>query len=189
MGIPAKLLGDDEEVVLHLRTHWKALVRPTLVLLATSAAAAYVAAATPPGALQPWMRAAAIAIWSVIVLKWAVWPFLTWLTSTYTLTTHRIITRRGVFTRHGRDMPLSRINDVHFEHGFVDRLLRCGTLVVESAGERGQLALTDVPRVQQVQLEIYRLHEDDDERRRGAPDDRWYDDRHDGTVGVTDTGW
>jgi uncharacterized membrane protein YdbT with pleckstrin-like domain len=198
MGIPAKLLADDEDVVLHLHTHWKALVRPTLVLLTASAAAAYVAAATPPGVLQPWMRVAALVIWAIIVIRWAVRPFSTWLSSTYTVTTHRIITRSGVFSRHGRDMPLSRINDVYFEHGIMDRLLGCGTLVVESAGERGQLVLVDVPRVKKVQLEIYRLHEEDDERRRWLPNDsydeqprRAYDDddRRGGAVGATDSGW
>jgi uncharacterized membrane protein YdbT with pleckstrin-like domain len=195
MGIPAKLLGEDEEVVLHLHTHWKALVRPALVLLVTSAAAAYVAAATPSGMLQPWLRVAALVIWAVIVVRWAVWPFLNWLTSTYTLTTHRIIIRSGLIARYGRDMPLSRVNDVHFEHSIIDRMLRCGTLAVESAGERGQLVLKDVPRVEMVQLEIYRLHEDDDDRRRGLPDaDHYagYGDDHDrrgGASGSADLGW
>jgi uncharacterized membrane protein YdbT with pleckstrin-like domain len=211
MGIPAKLLGEDEDVVLHVHTHWKALVRPVLVLLVTSAAAAYVAAAVPPGTIQPWLRIAALVLWTIIVVRWAVWPFLNWLSSTYTLTTHRIIIRTGVISRYGRDMPLSRINDVHFEHGILDRMLRCGTLVVESAGERGQLVLKDVPRVEAVQLEIYRLHEEDDERRRGLHDDgehdggehdggehdgHWQrhgygddDDRRGGPVGAADPGW
>jgi uncharacterized membrane protein YdbT with pleckstrin-like domain len=203
MGIPAKLLGDDEEVVLHLHTHWKALIRPVIVLLVTSAAAAYVAAAVPQGTFQPWLRIAAVVIWIVIVMRWAVWPFLNWFNSTYTLTTHRIIIRTGVISRFGRDMPLSRINDVHFEHGIIDRMLRCGTLVVESAGERGQLVLADVPKVELVQLEIYRLHEEDDERRRGLRDDEpehddYRDDhrgdgrggpRRGGPVGSADPGW
>ncbi len=180
MGIPAKLLGDDEEVVLHLHTHWKALIRPVTVLLVTSAAAAYVAAAVPNGIFQPWLRIAALVIWFVIVMRWEVWPFLNWFNSTYTLTNRRIIIRTGVISRYGRDMPLSRINDVHFEHGIIDRMLGCGTLVVESAGERGQLVMTDVPRVELVQLEIYRLHEEDDERRRGLHDDEQDDDDHRG---------
>ena len=36
------------------------------------------------------------------------------------------------------------VNDVTFEHSsLLERLLRCGTLVVESAGERGQLVLRE----------------------------------------------
>ena len=64
-------------------------------------------------------------------------------------------------------MPLARINDVHFEHSSVfERMLGCGTLIVESAGERGQLVLADVPEVEIVQREVYRLYEEDDFRRR-----------------------
>jgi hypothetical protein len=64
-------------------------------------------------------------------------------------------------------MPLSRVNDVTFEHSSIlERVLGCGTLVVESAGERGQLVLRDVPRVEEVQRDVYRLAEADEERRR-----------------------
>ena len=44
-----------------------------------------------------------------------------------------------------------------FSHNVFERLLRCGTLTVESAGERGQLVLRDVPKVESVQRELYRL--------------------------------
>ncbi len=75
--------------------------------------------------------------------------------------------------RSGRDVPLSRINDVAFEHsGLLSRILGCGTLTVESAGERGQIVLRDVPNVEVVQREIYRLAEaDEDRRRRGGDGD------------------
>jgi hypothetical protein len=39
---------------------------------------------------------------------------------------------------------------------------------MESAGEQGQLRFTDVPKVEEVQRTIYRLTEEDDQRRRGA---------------------
>ena len=57
-----------------------------------------------------------------------------------------------------------------FEHtGILERILGCGTLTVESAGERGQLVLRDVPRVEEVQRDVYRLAEADEERRRREP--------------------
>jgi hypothetical protein len=46
-------------------------------------------------------------------------------------------------------------------------LLGCGTLVIESAGERGQVTMTEVPRVERVQRELYDLVESTDERLRG----------------------
>jgi len=63
-------------------------------------------------------------------------------------------------------MPLARVNDVHFRYTVLERMLGCGTLVVESAGESGQLVIAAVPHIELVQREIFRLHEHDDERRR-----------------------
>jgi uncharacterized membrane protein YdbT with pleckstrin-like domain len=97
-------------------------------------------------------------------------PYLRWHTTLYVMTTDRIITRSGVLTRTGRDIPLSRVNDVSFSHNIFERMLRCGTLTVESAGERGQLVLADVPRVEQVQRELYRLV-DEHMRQRGMARD------------------
>jgi len=103
-----------------------------------------------------------------------VWPFLKWITTSYIVTDRRLITRVGVIARSGRDMPLSRVNDVTFAHeGLLERILGCGTLVVESAGERGQLVLRDVPHVEDVQRDVYRLAEQDEDRRRSSHvDDR-----------------
>jgi uncharacterized membrane protein YdbT with pleckstrin-like domain len=180
-GIPQRLLGEDEHVELGLRPHWKELVRPALVLLIVSPATTYVATVVPEGAAQKWLRLAAVVVGGLVVARWAVWPFLQWLTTSYVVTDRRLITRVGIVARHGRDMPLSRINDVSFEHGSVlERLLGCGTLVVESAGERGQLVLRDVPRVEEVQRDVYRLAEQDEERRRREPD---------GDHGDDDRGW
>jgi len=76
-----------------------------------------------------------------------------------------VLLREGVFNRQQRDIPLSRVNDVSSSQSILDRLLSCGNLTVESAGERGQSVLTDIPRVVQVQKVAYELVEADHERR------------------------
>ena len=170
-GIPKRLLGDDEEVVMALRPHWKELVWPIVVLLVVAFGAAFLAAKMPDGDAQKWLRLAVLVVALLVLLRFTVWPFLRWLTTSYVVTDRRIITRAGIVARHGRDMPLSRVNDVSFDHsGILERVLGCGTLVVESAGERGQLVLRDVPNVEEVQRDVYRLAEADEERRRGADD-------------------
>jgi uncharacterized membrane protein YdbT with pleckstrin-like domain len=181
-GIPQRLLGDDEHVVMALRPHWKELVWPALLLIVVSPLTTYLATIMPDGSAQRWLRLAVVVVGVLVVLRWTVWPFVKWITTAYVVTDRRLITRIGVIARHGRDMPLSRINDVSFSHGSVlERLLGCGTLVVESAGERGQLILRDVPRVEEVQRDVYRLAEDDEERRRGDRDDEpSHDDDHRG---------
>ncbi|MBA2768554.1 MAG: PH domain-containing protein [Sporichthyaceae bacterium] len=168
-GIPDRLLGDDERVVMAMRPHWKELTVPALVLLVVSPATTFAVFTMPAGDAQRWLRLAVVAVAVVVVLRWALWPFLVWITTSYVVTDRRLITRYGVIARVGRDMPLSRVNDVTFEHSsLLERVLRCGTLLVESAGERGQLVLRDVPRVEEVQRDVYRLAEDDEERRRRA---------------------
>lgn len=171
-GIPKRLLGVGEQVEMAMRPHWKEMVLPVLVLLAVSPAASFLAAVVPEGDAQPWLRLAVGVVAALVVIRFTVWPFLVWLTTAYVVTDRRLITRVGVVARLGRDMPLSRVNDVTFEHsGLLERMLRCGTLVVESAGERGQLVLRDVPRVEEVQRDVYRLAEADEERRRQSGDD------------------
>ena len=151
-----------------LRPHWKEMVGPVLVLLVTCPAATYLATIAPDGSAQKWLRLAVLVVAVLVVLRFVVWPFMKWLTTSYIVTDRRIITRVGVVARTGRDMPISRVNDVTFSHsGLLERLLGCGTLVVESAGERGQLVLRDVPHVEEVQRDVYRLAEADEERRRG----------------------
>lgn len=166
--IPRRLVADDETVVMALRPHWKKLVRPALVLLAVSPLATYAIAVVPAGDAQPAVRVAILASAALVVLRWCAWPFVRWLATSYVLTDRRLITRIGVVTRAGHDVPLSRVNDVTFEHrGILERLLRCGTLVVQW-GEYGHLVLRHVPQVEHVQREIHELAEGEEQRRRDA---------------------
>ncbi len=172
MGYPARLLGEDERIELTLRSHGKTLLRPVLVLLVVSGIVSFVAAIVSEGSAQSWLRIALVAVAAFIVARWSLWPWLVWLTAHYVITNRRLIIREGVIVRNGRDMPLSRVNDVSFsQDSLLERVLSCGTLMVESAGERGQLTLVDVPRVEQIQRELYRLVEEDAERRHDSDDE------------------
>jgi uncharacterized membrane protein YdbT with pleckstrin-like domain len=157
-------LVPDEQVVLRLHPHWKTLIRPGLLLVVIVVAALALAIVVPYGrdaAIgQLVVGVAAVAA----ILACCVHPALRWWTTSYELTTRRLRLRRGILTRSGRDFPLSRISDVSFSHGLIDRLLGCGTLVVETAGEHGQLILTEIPHVQQVQDALFRLVQDEQER-------------------------
>lgn len=173
-GIPKRLLGEGEEIVMAMRPHWKEMVLPVLVLLVVSPLASFLAAIVPESQAQLWLRLAIVVVAVLVIARFTGWPFLKWVTTAYVVTDRRLITRVGVVARLGRDMPLSRVNDVTFEHsGLLERVLRCGTLVVESAGERGQLVMRDVPRVEEVQRDVYRLAEADEDRRRRGDADPW----------------
>jgi len=141
-------LTDDEELVLRLHPHWKTLVGPLLVAVLVVAAALVAEVLIPSGPAAAVERLVAAAIAILALMLWLMVPVLRWRTTTYELTTKRLKVRDGIVTRHGRDIPLARINDVSFTKGLLDRLLGSGRLVVESAGEHGQIVLTDIPRVE-----------------------------------------
>lgn len=172
MAYPKKLLADGEQVAAELRPHWKEIFWPAVALLVVLPLATYATAVVPEGNAQLPARVAIAVVALVLLVWWTLRPFLRWLTTAYVVTDRRIITRQGILARSGRDMPMSRVNDVSFEHSNVlERMLGCGTLVIESGGERGQLVLRDVPHVEEVQRDIYRLAEADEERRRRGGDD------------------
>lgn len=153
MPIPQKLLNDGERVIVSTRTHPKVLILPVLALVALLAIGTFVEVRTDGGAggVVAWVVWALVAVG---VLRFTVWPFLEWLTAAYAFTDRRLITRTGVITRRGHDIPLSRISDVAVELHLLDRVLGCGTLVISDASTHGSVPLPDIPRVAEVQKRL-----------------------------------
>jgi len=165
VGFPDDSLTNDEHVVLHLHPHWKAMITPvfwTIVAIGGIAAAAVLL----PGGGGSNVALVFIGGVAVLLFLWlAFWPFVVWRSTHFVFTNERVLLREGVFNRQQRDIPLTRVNDVSSNQSLLDRLLGCGKLTVESAGERGQSVLNDIPRVVQVQKVVYELVEADHQRR------------------------
>jgi uncharacterized membrane protein YdbT with pleckstrin-like domain len=159
VAFPEDMLTDDEHVVLHLHPHWKVLVRPVLVTVLAVAAvvAGFLLLPAGTGATVALYAIAAVAL--LLVLWLAVWPLVVWSNTHYVFTNERVVLQHGVFSRERRDIPLNRVNDHSMNQRFSERLLGCGTLTIESAGERGQTVLADIPGVGRVQTKLYELVE------------------------------
>ena len=157
-------LSEGEHSVLFLHPHWKTVLMPFLLLVLVVVVAAVLVVVIPHNRLQTDGRIAVGVIALVVAAIWTGVPFLRWRTTTYELTNRRLRLRKGIVSRTGRDFPLIRISDVSFSQGLLDRLLGCGRLVVESAGEHGQLVLTEIPEVKKVQAVLFQLVEDEQER-------------------------
>jgi uncharacterized membrane protein YdbT with pleckstrin-like domain len=159
-------LAPGEQPVITVHPHWKVLAGPaTLAVLV-------VAVAVAAGVIIPFGKAAPVGGLVLAVLALAVLarvlgiPLLRWRTTRYELTSRRLRVRTGIIAREGKDIPLSRITDVSFETGLLDRIVGAGTLVVESPGEHGQVRLEQVPHVQYLQSALFQFVEE--ERQRSA---------------------
>ncbi len=168
MAFSEKLLGEGEHVVLHLRTHWKALIWPAVAFVLLCAVVGVVIGLAlpviPPGGktIFGWV-VVAVALFLVAWLSLV--PFLRWYTTTYTVTNRRLITRSGVLSKSGHDLPLVRINNVEYQKSLLDRMLGCGTLTLTTAAE-DPLTLHDIPDIEHVHLQLGELMTEADSARR-----------------------
>jgi uncharacterized membrane protein YdbT with pleckstrin-like domain len=158
VGYPDNVLAGDERVVLHRHPHWKRLIGPVLVLLLATAVAAFglgvVNRLTWDQTAKNIVMIVIGVIWLILVGWLVAWPVFNWRSTHFVITDRRVMFRHGVMTRSGIDIPLARINSVEFRHRLIDRILRTGTLIVESASQ-DPLEFHDIPRVEQVHALLY----------------------------------
>jgi len=165
VSYPEKVLADDEQVVEHLHPHWITLVPATFWFIVICGSAGVAIAFLPSGGAHGPLLIAIIVIGFLLLCVLTFRPWISWRTTHYVFTTHRVLIRRGVLRHVGRDISLQRINDVAFSQSLWDRIVKAGTITIESAGEHGQETLSYIPKSDQVQQILNRLIEQDGERR------------------------
>jgi uncharacterized membrane protein YdbT with pleckstrin-like domain len=151
---PEDLLHGDERVVVHKHPHWKMLLVPGLLFLIIVGLGSYIAALVAGQSWQfyGWIG---LAVLGVIGIVWlTVVPLLRWRTTHFVLTTRRVLVREGILSRSGIDIPINRINTVQSRHSVIDRILGCGTLIIESASDE-PLEFDDIPQVERVRSLLY----------------------------------
>ncbi len=139
MPYPQKLLNDNETVVLDLHPHWWYFIEAAVAL----AVSLILAILTVVFDLPNWVRWACI-ILIVLSALWLLARYLKWLTTNFVVTSDRLIFRHGLFAKSGIEIPLERVNSVHFNQGIIERILGAGDLMIESGAEMGQQRFTDV---------------------------------------------
>lgn len=165
MPYPDKLLAHDEEVVRHLHPHWVTVFWPVVRLLVIVGATSFGAALIPAGRQQGIYRMVLLGVAVLLLVTTVVVPLLRWRTTHYVVTTHRLLFREGILARRGRDLGLSRITDVSYTQTLGERLLRSGTLTIESAGDSGATVLRQIPDSDGVQQLVNHMIEEDADRR------------------------
>lgn len=160
MPFPRHLLTEDEDLVLDLRPHWWFLA-PAAALLALAVLFGLAALVKD---WATWMKVP-IGLWVLGALGYFGLRYLTWTTTNFVVTNERVISRTGVISKRGIEIPLDRINTVFFNQSIFERVIGAGDLGIESAGEGGRQTFQDIRRPNLVQNEIYRQVEGLETRR------------------------
>jgi hypothetical protein len=155
-------LGEGEQVALRWRRHCYTLTGPVLILFLCSGGGGFLLGTLPDSGRHHVLRLIIGAAIALVALRWAVWPFLTWYGTSWLLTSRRLIISRGVWSKHGTDVPLGRVTGVSSNRSLLQRLCGAGRLSIGFAGGyaaelhpagqpgHGLLVINDVPMLAEV---------------------------------------
>ncbi len=167
MAFPSRLLNDNETVSVDLHPHWWFLAGPIFAIVAAIVAGIVTLVATEADSTvrtaAGWTTLVAIAICAI----WLVSRYGRWLTTHFVITNRRVIFRSGLLTKRGIEIPIDRVNTVHFRQSVWERLVGAGDLLIESGGETGQQTFTDIRQPDRVQRVIHAEMEARELRGRG----------------------
>lgn len=170
MGYPERLLSEDEEIIRQFRPHWRMLFIPVVwtLLFGAAVVVGWLYMPDSPDWLG-WVSWAVTGAAAVLWIRLALYPFVSWWFTWYVLTNERLITRAGILARRGLEIPLENINDVKFNQNILERVLRSGDLLIESAGEMGQSRFSDIPAPEEFQSLLYAVREERAKHLSGGP--------------------
>lgn len=147
-------IQQPEMRVLRFRSHGRRLIFSAIVLIAAAGAGGYFIGTFPEG----WQNLLALAGLLFVVFLLVIVPYLRWLSRSTLVTTRRVIHRSGLFTRHRREILLSRIRETRVKRGIVQRMWGAGDILLWT-GVDESLALRNVPRVNELSQAILDLVE------------------------------
>ena len=168
MAYPSRLLNDNETVSVDLHPHWWFLVGPILAIGAAIIAGIVTLVATEAEStlrtVAGWATLVALAVSAI----WLLGRYGHWLTTHFVVTNRRVIFRSGLLTKRGIEIPVDRVNTVHFHQSVWERVVGAGDLLIESGGETGQQRFTDIRQPDRVQRVIHAEMEARELRGRGV---------------------
>lgn len=154
---PRKLINEGENVVLDLKPHWfffwKHIVAGAVILVVFLLWAIGLDGSGGKG------TGTIFAIGMLVFAGFVVEKYLVWTYTHFVLTDRRVISRSGIVSKRGTEIPLERINNIDFHQNILLRMIGAGDLDIESAGKDGQSHFDNVRHPDMVQQEVYRQME------------------------------
>lgn len=129
-----------ETVIARTRPHARRLTLPVLILFATVTAFGWYGGRFA----EEWQNWTALGVAIALVFFATLLPFLAWLGHRYTITTRRVIARRGLFVSQRQDVYLARVSDVRMRRTPLQAAFGSGNIRVV-AGPELTVVLHDVP--------------------------------------------
>ena len=156
MAFPDRLLNEDEDILIDTHPHWW-IFAGVVTRLALAIVIAIVVVAKVD-TTSHWDNYVGIALIGVAVLNLLV-VYIKWRTTDFVLTNDRLVTRRGIFSRDSREIPLDRIMDLSCHQSLFERVIGAGDLMIESGGERGQEVFANFGNPFELQNAVHRAIE------------------------------
>jgi membrane protein YdbS with pleckstrin-like domain len=149
MPYPKKLLNDYEELAVDLHPHWWYFAETVFAFVVSIVIGIVVL-----GTDESWLKWIALGL-IVASAIWLLIRYLKWATTNFVITSDRVIFRHGVIAKSGIEIPLERVNSVHFNQSVFERMIGAGDLLIESGAEGGQQRFTDVHNPDKIQNLIH----------------------------------
>lgn len=120
-------LKKDEKILVIIRHHWLKLLMPFAAWIIISILAAWLITA-----------ASTALIIILITALYPLWEYLNWKYNIWAVTNLRVIDEKGYFTRHAKESPLDKINNIEYSQSFWGRIFGFGNVDIQTAAEMGE---------------------------------------------------
>jgi uncharacterized membrane protein YdbT with pleckstrin-like domain len=152
---PRKLINEGENVVLDLKPHWFFFWKHIVVGVVFLVVFIVYIGPADGSSIIGWPLGIGLLIFAGFVVE----KYLVWTYTHFVLTDRRVISRSGIVSKRGTEIPLERINNIDFHQNIFLRVIGAGDLDIESAGRDGQSHFDNVRHPDMVQQEVYRQME------------------------------
>ncbi|MEJ7588957.1 MAG: PH domain-containing protein [Ferruginibacter sp.] len=143
------VLKKDEKILLIIRQHWVRLVLPIFV----------------------WMVVGALLLWLVedktlgfiitlVVAMYPLYEYLNYKSNLWCVTNLRVVDESGFFSRHSKESPLDKINNVEYDQSIWGRIFGFGDVDIQTAAEMGETTYELIHRPKLLKDTITHAQED-----------------------------
>lgn len=119
-------LKKDEKILLKIRQHWIRLVLPFFAWLLLLVI------------ILIWFQGTAGYIIILVVALYPLIEYIKWKHNIWCVTNFRVVEESGFFSRHSKESPLDKINNVEYDQSFWGRLIGFGNVDIQTAAELGE---------------------------------------------------